>query len=219
MRACFATAALAACALLVASCGRGQAPQRPTADVRRPSILLVTLDTTRADAVGPGAKGITTPAFNAVAARGRVFLQAYATVPETLPSHASMLTGLYPAGHGVHENGRTLPAGHALASERLREAGYRTAAFVSSYILAKRFGLARGFDTYDDEMPAGLAERTAAQVTDAAVAYLERDAPAGGSSSGRPPVFLWVHYFDPHAPYQPPEPCLLYTSPSPRDRG
>ncbi len=117
-----------------------------------------------------------------------------------------MLTGLYPAGHGVHENGRTLHAGHTLAPERLREAGYRTAAFVSSYILAKRFGLARGFDTYDDEMPAGLAERTAAQVTDAAIAYLERDARAAGAGSVQPPVFLWVHYFDPHAPYQPPEP-------------
>jgi len=207
LRSRFAGAAMAACALLAASCGGEQRPRRPAEPAApRPSILLVTLDTTRADVVGPDAKGVTTPAFNAVAARGRVFRQAYATVPETLPSHASMLTGLYPAGHGVHENGRTLPAGHALAPARLREAGYRTAAFVSSYILAKRFGLARGFDTYDDEMPAGRAERTAAQVTDAAVAYLERDARAGGADPGRPPVFLWVHYFDPHAPYQPPEP-------------
>src|ERR1700742_198980 len=68
---------------------------------RRPSILLVTLDTTRADAIGPDATGVQTPAFNALAARGRRFRQAYATVPETLPSHSSILTGLYPAGHGV----------------------------------------------------------------------------------------------------------------------
>ena len=68
----------------------------------RPSILLVTLDTTRADAIGPDAHGVETPAFNAFAARGRRFTQAYATVPETLPSHTSMMTGLYPAGHGVH---------------------------------------------------------------------------------------------------------------------
>src|SRR5262249_51597872 len=74
----------------------------------RPSILLVTLDTTRADAIGPGTNGIDTPAFNALASRGRLFRQAYATVPETLPSHSSMMTGLYPAGHGVHENARYL---------------------------------------------------------------------------------------------------------------
>ena len=69
-----------------------------------PSILLVTLDTTRADAMGPEARGIETPAFNALARRGLRFRQAYATVPETLPSHSSMMTGLYPAGHGLHEN-------------------------------------------------------------------------------------------------------------------
>ena len=76
----------------------------PTAE--RPSILFVTLDTTRADAIGPEAAGVTTPSFNALAARGRRFRWAYAAVPQTLPSHTSMLTGLYPAGHGVHENAR-----------------------------------------------------------------------------------------------------------------
>ena len=78
----------------------------------RPSILLVTLDTTRADAVGPEAGGIDTPSFNALAARGRRFRQAYATVPETLPSHSSIMTGLYPAGHGIHENARFLESRH-----------------------------------------------------------------------------------------------------------
>jgi tetratricopeptide (TPR) repeat protein len=83
-------------------------------------------------------------------------------------------------------------------AERLRQAGYRTAAFVSSFVLARRFGLARGFDVYDDELPAGRAERTARETTDRAVTSFDRDS--------RQPLFLWVHYFDPHAPYSPPEP-------------
>jgi tetratricopeptide (TPR) repeat protein len=158
----------------------------------------VTLDTTRADAIGPEAVGVETKAFDALARRGVRFRQAYAAVPETLPSHASMLTGLYPAGHSVRENARYLPASHPLVAERLAQAGYRTAAFVSSFVLARRFGLARGFAVYDDELAAGRAERTARETTDRAVAYLTQDATG--------PLFLWVHYFDPHAPYAPPEP-------------
>ncbi len=167
-------------------------------DSPRPSILLVTLDTTRADAIGPDAVGVDTPAFNALAARGRRFRQAYATAPETLPSHASMMTGLYPAGHGVHENGRPLSGNHALVAERLKQSGYRTAAFVSSFVLARRFGLARGFDTYDDEQPADQSERSSSATTDRALAYL--------AHTSAQPLFLWVHYFDPHTPYAPPEP-------------
>jgi len=162
-----------------------------------PSVLLITLDTTRADAIGPEARGLETPAFNALAARGRRFRQAYATAPETLPSHSSMMTGLYPGGHGVHENARYLADTHPVLAARLKEAGYRTAAFVSSFILARRFGLARGFDVYDDTLPAGRVERTSRETTDAVVAYL-------GQSSTQP-LFLWVHYFDPHAPYTPPD--------------
>ncbi len=116
-------------AMLVGACREAPrpAPGPKSVPAARPSILLVTLDTTRADAIGPEAAGIETPAFNALAARGRRFRQAYATVPETLPSHASMMTGLYPAGHGVHENARYLSADHPVLAERLRQAGYRTA--------------------------------------------------------------------------------------------
>lgn len=179
---------------LTVSCADRQAA--PAATAPRPSILLVTLDTTRADAIGPGAKGVETPSFNALAARGRHFRQAYATVPETLPSHLSMLTGLYPAGHGVHENARFLAPGHALLAEQLGRAGYRSAAFVSSFVLSHRFGLARGFERYDDEL--GTAnERDAAGTTDRALAYL-------GQQDSSTPLFVWVHYFDPHAPYEPP---------------
>jgi choline-sulfatase len=168
------------------------------ASAARPSILLVTLDTTRADAIGPEAAGLDTPAFNALAARGRRFRQAYASTPETLPSHGSIMTGLYPGGHGIHENGRFFPAAHPVLAERLRQAGYRTAAFVSSFVLARRFGLARGFETYDDELPDGALERSARETTDRAIAYL------GGAVAQ--PRLVWVHYFDPHAPYAPPEP-------------
>ena len=157
----------------------------------------MTLDTTRADAIGPEAKGIRTPAFDAVAARGRRFRQAYAAAPETLPSHASMLTGLYPAGHGVHENGRALADAHPLAAVQLQAAGYETAAFVSAYVLARQFGLARGFDTYDDALGRDAVERSSKETTDRAIAWLQ-------TPSDRP-RFLWVHYFDPHTPYAPPE--------------
>src|SRR5918992_5075707 len=169
----------------IAGCGgNGQAGISSSAPART-SILLVTLDTTRFDAVGPDAAGVRTPAYDSLVARGRRFMQAYATVPETLPSHASMMTGLYPAGHGVHENARFLSDAHPLVAERLQQAGYRTAAFVSSFVLAQRFGLARGFDVYDDTLPDGRAERTSTETTDRAVAYLTRPSPQ--------PLLLWVH--------------------------
>ena len=184
--------------ILAAGCNRAPAPASTVSPAAvRPSILLVTLDTTRADAIGPEASGVETPAFNAVAARGRRFRQAYATVPETLPSHSSMMTGLYPGGHGVHENARYLGASVPVAAERLQQAGYRTSAVVSSFVLDRRFGLARGFDVYDDAL--GTAnERSSRAATDAAVADL-------GQPSDKP-RFLWVHYYDAHAPYAPPEP-------------
>jgi choline-sulfatase len=178
-------------------CGGGTSSV-PVRQTVRPSILFVTLDTTRFDSIGPDAAGIETPAFNGLVARGERFVQAYAAVPETLPSHSSMMTGLYPAGHGIHENARYLPADRPVLAERLHAAGYRTAAFVSAFVLAKRFGLARGFDVYDDSTPAGEAERSSKATTDAALAELAQPRTA--------PLFLWVHYYDPHYPYAPPEP-------------
>jgi arylsulfatase A-like enzyme/tetratricopeptide (TPR) repeat protein len=195
------TISICACALLLLSaCSRSEKPPPGSSGKSAgppPSILLVTLDTTRADAIGPEAKIAATPVFNALAARGLLFRQAYATAPETLPSHASLMTGLYPAGHGVHENGRFLAAQHAVAAAKLHDAGYRTAAFVSSFVLARRFGLARGFDLYDDELTAGGVERRGRETTDRAIKYL--------SSEAARPVFMWVHYYDPHTPYAPEE--------------
>ena len=163
-----------------------------------PSILLVTLDTTRADSVGFESAAAETPHLDRLAARGVRFAHAYATAPETLPSHASMLTGLYPPEHGVHVNADALAAGRPLLAERLRARGYATAAFVSGAPLGRRFGLARGFDHYDDDFGPGAAERPAAATADRALEWLGRVA-AG-------PVFLWVHFYDPHDPYDPPEP-------------
>ncbi len=184
--------------LLAAGCGTDRPAAAPEARPDPPSILFVTLDTTRADAVGPEARGEVAPNLAALARRGRWFSQAYATAPMTLPAHASMLTGLYPAEHGIHENARYLGDTHALLAERLRAAGYRTAGFISGLPLAAQFGLARGFQHYDDEMGPGGAERAAGVTTDRALAWLERAA--------KGPLFLWVHYFDPHDPYEPPEP-------------
>ncbi len=223
-------------ALAIAACGRsGQGRSDPNGgttagatggatSAARPSILLVTLDTTRADAVGPDAVGVQTPAFNALAARGRRFRQAYTPIPETLPAHSSIMTGLYPAGHGIHENGRHLSERYPVLAERLQQAGYRTGAFVSSFILSRRFGLARGFSVYDDELAAGQAERTSKDTTDRALGYLAQVSSAASAASVVSPVsaqtppqpqFLWVHYFDPHAPYAPPEPFRTQYAQSP----
>jgi len=188
----------AICACL-AACGRSEAPRSERPVPERPAILLVTLDTTRADAIGPEAAGVETPAFNALAASGRRFRQAYATVPETLPSHTSIMTGLYPGGHGVHQNARSLSKDHDVVAEVLKnKRSYHTAAFVSSFVLARRFGLARGFDVYNDDFPAGRSERTATETTDAAIAEI--------TTGDQGAFFLWVHYYDPHYPYTPPEP-------------
>ncbi len=173
----------------------------------RPHILLVTLDTVRADHIGCyGARGASTPTLDGLAARGVRFATAVAHAPLTAPSHASILTSRTPLGHGVRDNGAyVLPEGVPTVAEDLKRAGYRTAAFVSGFPLTRRFGLDRGFDTYDDHLPRGTdprrtayVERSADRTTDAALQWLD-STPAGSD-----PLFLWVHYFDAHAPYEPP---------------
>ncbi len=180
---------------------------RPTAaPAAPPSLLLLTLDTTRADALGCYGAARPTPALDALAARGVRFARALTASPLTLPAHASLLTGLDPPAHGVHDNGvAVLPADLPTLATALQGRGYATAAFVSSRVLDRRFGLGRGFAVYDDRMAAeqigeyGYPERDARQVTAAALGWLGRR-PAGK------PVFLWVHFYDPHAPYEAPEP-------------
>lgn len=198
-----ARALLPALALALSACGsesqddRTAGAPRTTSEVR-PSILLITLDTTRADGLGLDADSPRWPNSSALAARGMVFSQAYATAPMTLPAHTSIFTGLYPAEHGIHENGRRFADTDRLLAPRLRRSGYATAALVSAFPLAAEFGLASGFDHYDDDFGADRVERPANETTDRALAFLAR--------SGAEPLFLWVHYFDPHEPYEPPEP-------------
>ena len=141
----------------------GNAP-RPTASPQLRSgalagsnVLLVTIDTLRADHLGCyGHAAALTPTIDGLAARGVRFATAVAHVPLTGPSHASLLTGRTPLGHGFRDNGGyAIPAGVKTAAEDFRQAGYRTAAFVSGFPLDRRFGFDRGFDTYDDHLPRG----------------------------------------------------------------
>jgi arylsulfatase A-like enzyme/Flp pilus assembly protein TadD len=170
-----------------------------------PSLILLTLDTTRADRVGGhGDRPSLTPSLDALAARGLRYAKALSPAPLTLPAHCSLLTGLNPPGHGVRDNGTAaLAAGVPTLANVLSRRGYATAAFVSSRVLDRRFGLDRGFGVYDDRMAAerigeyGYPERNAEAVTTAALAW------AAKRPRGRP-YFLWVHYYDPHAPYAAP---------------
>jgi choline-sulfatase len=169
----------------------------------RPNLLLVTLDTTRADHLGAwGDTEARTPNLDALARRGLRFVRCDTAAPVTLPSHATILTGLYPPRHGVRDNGTfRLDAGVETVAERLAAAGYQTAAVVSAVVLARRHGLDQGFGSYDDDLGSGytqgteVAERTADATTDVALARL---------AALRPPFFLWVHYYDPHEEYRPP---------------
>ena len=178
---------------------RGEAPARA-------SVLLVTLDTVRADRLGAwgGPAGLT-PVLDGLAARGLVFEEALASAPLTLPSHATLFTGLEPPRHGVHDNGTyVLPSELETLATRLKAAGYETGAFVGAYVLDRRFGLARGFDHYDDRIARNESgasvlesERRGGEVVAAAADWL-------GTRSGR--FFAWVHLYDAHAPYDPPSP-------------
>lgn len=169
------------------------------------NVLLVTLDTVRADHLGCyGDAAAETPALDRLAAQGVRFAHASTPVPLTLPAHASLLSGLLPPHHGVRNNGAAaLPAGTATLATRFAGSGYRTAAFVSAFVLDHRFGLQPGFEVYDDEVArdpgAGWvleATRPADQAVDRALAWLAR------ADARR--FFLWVHLYDAHAPYSSP---------------
>jgi tetratricopeptide (TPR) repeat protein len=199
---------VAAVTLAMAGCSQQDDGSRSKGlpDGERPAILLITLDTTRADRLGMETSAVQTPHLKSLAERGLYFTQAYSTTPTTLPSHTSMLTGLYPTDHGIRENGRRVGAQLTLLAPGLKGLGYHTAAFVSGFPLAQQFGLARGFDKYDDAFTGNATERSAAHTTDAALQYLQQEQTAD---------FLWVHYFDAHAPYEPPEPFLSQYPDSP----
>jgi arylsulfatase A-like enzyme len=211
---------------LAAVLGGATACSKPAAD----NLLFVSFDTTRADRLSAyGYSRATSPNIDALAARGALFTLAYSHAPSTLPAHSTMFTGLLPPQHGVRCNGKfRLPESHETLAEILAKVGFDTGAVVGAFPIAARFGIAQGFQTYDDDFASSAVtakrrkgrmddpgfwighdfvdfERGADEVTDRALAWLD----------GRPPRwFLFAHYFDPHWPYEPAEGWnAMYESP------
>jgi arylsulfatase A-like enzyme/Flp pilus assembly protein TadD len=188
--------------LLLSACLSGQEPATTKA---RPNLLLITIDTLRPDRLSCyGSPYLKTPTVDKLAAAGVVFDRAFAHTPLTLPSHTNILLGTTPLAHGVHDNGIfKVPDGLPDLATYLKGNGYATGAFIGAFPLDKRFGLDRGFDVYDEGYTSGtpldfkFAERKAEKVVESALSWLD----------GRPePWFVWIHCFDPHQPYEPPEP-------------
>jgi arylsulfatase A-like enzyme/Flp pilus assembly protein TadD len=178
---------------VLASCTR-QPPQ--------PNLILVSVDTLRADHLSCyGGRLVSTPAFDRIAEEGVLFENLSAVAPTTLPTHASLLTGVSPLEHWVHDNvGFRLRNDVPTLASALQEAGYRTGGFVGSVVLDSKFGLARGFEVYSDAMPethAGIRERRALDVLEDGLRFIEE---------GDEPFFAFLHFFDPHRPYDPPPP-------------
>ncbi len=192
----------------------GLFPPTAKASAVETNVLLITIDTLRPDRLSCySPRYIQTPRIDALAARGVLFERAFAHDPITLPSHANILLGLTSLVHGVNENVKSIVSKEFVTlAEALKKKGYATAAFVSAFPLDSRFGLNRGFDVYDDHYPSQLApgldyaERKAEKTIAAALAWL---------SLQKEKWFCWVHLWDPHAPYSPPEPYASQFSPDP----
>ena len=174
------------------------------------NVVVITVDTIRADHIGAyGNAEVKTPAMDELARDGVLFTRAYSTTPLTLPAHTSIFSGTYPLYHGVRDNGGyVVPEDLTTLAELFGEQGYDTAAFIAAYVLDSRWGLNQGFDTYFDDFDVrdqrfismGSVQRPGNEVVDETEAWLDE---------GREgPFFLWVHLYDPHAPYDPPEPYL-----------
>jgi arylsulfatase A-like enzyme len=198
--------------LLLASCA-----EAPPADVsQRTNVLVVTIDTLRADHCSVyGYERRTTPGLERIAAEGALFRSVYAPTAVTGPTHSTLFTSLHPRVHGVVKNGLSLAQERPTMAELLKEDGYQTAGIVSSFVVSSRFGYGRGFERFDDDFSdsegtfggrnwegfkiTGAFDRRADETTDRALEWVR------GRDVVRP-FFLWVHYFDPHKPYVPPEP-------------
>jgi len=174
----------------------------------KPNVILITIDTLRADHVGCyGAKTVQTLTLDSLAQDGVVFERAISQVPLTWPSHAVILTGTYPFQNGVQDfTGQPLAPQFKSVAQAFKQSGYSTAAVVSAFVLDRSWGLGRGFDFYDDAFSAetfqkkdiGLVDRRAEESVSHALSWLNR--------TSRRPFFLWLHLYDPHNPYDPPEP-------------
>src|SRR3984957_10592877 len=188
---------------------KARAQTRPsTANPNHPNVILITVDTLRADHVGCyGAQNVKTPTLDGLAHDGVLFERAISQVPLTWPSHAVILTGTYPFQNGVQDfTGQPLAPQFRSVAQAFQKAGYATGAVISAFVLDRSWGLARGFDFYDDAFSAetfekkdtGLVDRRAGESVTHAIAWLKR--------TPRRPFFLWLHLYDPHSPYDPPEP-------------
>ena len=213
----FVGSPIALCLLLLASCSNPPPtpPSKPRAT--RFNVLLITLDTLRADHLSCyGGKTVSTPNIDALAGRGVRFSQAVAQVPLTTPSHASILTGTYPQVHKLRDNGGFVLDGSIPTLATLTKgAGFETTAFVGAAVLNRHFGLHRGFDHYGDNLnekrdvkllPGVVAELRGEAVTRRALDWLDQRAKPGNSVPPARNFFLWTHYYDAHFPYDPPEP-------------
>ena len=172
------------------------------------NLVVMTLDTTRADVLGAyGNREIETPALDRLAREGVLFEHAMATAPLTLPAHASIFTGRFPPEHGVRDNGGFfLSSEQATLAEMLGGQGFKTGGFIAAYVLDHKWGISQGFQTYFDDFDAGKnrgkslgeIQRPANEVVDKALPWME------SAKNGR--FFAWLHFYDPHTPYAPPEP-------------
>jgi arylsulfatase A-like enzyme/Tfp pilus assembly protein PilF len=208
--------------LLPAACSRSKDSGSTSSDASSPNIILITVDTLRPDHLGCYGYGAARTAnIDRLAMEGVRVEHAIAPTPLTLPSHTSILTGLDPPAHGVRDNGTyRVPEAVETLAERLKSEGYQTQAFVSAEVLHSRYNLDQGFDGYDDELwtEAGASdfmyrERAGHHTMDRAVEWLTRRA---SESTKDAPFFVWLHLFDPHVPYDPPE-ADARLSPTPYD--
>jgi len=206
-------AALAAFFLLTCAACRSRPAPAAAGRAARPPLVLVTIDTLRADRLGSygSARGLT-PSLDAFAREATRFTAAISQVPLTLPSHATILTGMHPVRHGIRTNdGFRLASSVPTLAESLKAAGYSTAAFIGGYPLRGSSGLSRGFDHYDDEFldAPEATERSADAVVQSAIAWIE--------AHRSEPFFGWMHLFDPHSPYTPPAPFAAAHRDAPYD--
>ena len=176
---------------------------RPSPQIR--NVILISMDTTRADNLSCyGVYKNATPHIDALAKKAVLFQNTYSPIPLTLPSHSPMMTGMYPPRHGIHDNLKyQLNDKNITLAEILKDNGFSTAAVISAFILDSRFGLDKGFELYDDsfdEEPenVNIAQRRGKETTDHALSWLQ--------DNKNNPFFLFIHYYDPHMPYDPPEP-------------
>lgn len=193
---------------LLAACGDKQAPSTtaPAAPAARPDVVIVTLDTTRADRIGAyGYADARTPTIDAFAREGLRFDHARSPLPLTIPAHASLFTGLYPYHTHIRSNGDNVLSGEfTTVAEHFKKAGYQTAASVAAYVTTRQWGFAQGFDAYYDSMPQPEGEgadrnfwhteRSGDEVVDDILGWM-----AGVRTDQ--PVFVWVHLYDAHFPY------------------